>query len=79
MAANFALKDKVRLLHLDEEFYKGIDAASVSRLRSLVGREWTVSGFSPHGYVEIEFTHTGESPTPLEWVCIPPSWIERVS
>jgi hypothetical protein len=77
-ASSFVDGDKVRLLRLDEEFFVGIDPEDVSRLKRLVGLEWTVSGRSEHGHVEIEFVHASDSPTPLEWVCVPPSWIERV-
>jgi hypothetical protein len=79
MGGVFVVGDKVRLLRLDDEFYVGIDAEVMDRIKGLVGLEWTVSGHSEHGYVEIEFVHSSESPTPLEWVCVPPSWIERVT
>jgi hypothetical protein len=79
MAADFLPGDKVRLLRLDEEFFAGIDPAATERLRGLVGLEWTVSGRSEHGHIEIEFVHSAAAPTPLEWVCVPPTWIERVT
>jgi hypothetical protein len=77
----FAVGDRVRLLRLEDEFFRGIDLDDVARLKGLVGRDWTVSDFSEHGYVEIELHHpeASSSPTPIDWICIPPSWIERAS
>jgi len=77
MANDFVEGDKVRLLKLDDWFFAGIDSKDVSRLKSLVGLEWTVVGHTEHGHVELEFVHDPGSPTPLEWVTVPPAWIER--
>jgi hypothetical protein len=65
MKSDFLIGDKVRLL-LEDQFFSGIAQEDAARLRSLIGSEWTVSGHSEHGHVEIEFMHTSQSPTPLE-------------
>jgi len=78
-ASDFVEGDKVRLLCLEDEFFSGIADEDVLRLKSLIGLEWTVSDHSEHGHVEIMFVHSSQSPTPLEWVCVPPAWIERVT
>jgi hypothetical protein len=52
-ASGFVEGEKVRLLRLDDEFFVGIDPEDVSRLKRLVGLEWTVSGHSEHGFVEM--------------------------
>jgi hypothetical protein len=79
MKSDFAVGDKVRLLRLEDQFFSGIARQDADRLKSLIGSEWTVSGRSEHGHIEMEFVHSSDSPTPLEWVCVPPPWIERVT
>lgn len=79
----FASGDRVRLLRLDDEFFSGMepemDAEDVARLKGLVGLTWTVEEWRPEpGTVELVFAHAPGAPSPLEWIWVPPEWIERV-
>lgn len=75
---DFAAGEKVRLLRLDTAFFSGLDEKDAMRLKGLVGQVWTVETQIPHGLIELVFVHSAGEVTPLEWVCVPCSWIERV-
>ena len=75
----YAKGDRVRLVKLEDEFYVGIDADDVARLKTLVGRVWKVDGIvEAYGLVELLYKHPPGEVTPLEWVSVPPDWIERI-
>jgi hypothetical protein len=79
----YASGDRVRLLRLEEEFFSGMvaemDPEVVARLKSLIGLTWTVEDWHIEtGTIGIVFKHPPKAPTPLEWIWVPPEWIERI-
>ena len=61
----YAKGDRVRLVKLDDDFYVGIDAADVARLKTLVGRVWKIDGIvEEYGLVELIYKHTPGEVTP---------------
>lgn len=76
----FAVGERVRLLKLEDWFYSGMNDEDVARLKTMVGQIWTVEAHvEESGDYELVFEHPRGSPSPLEWVWVPPSWIGKLS
>jgi hypothetical protein len=76
----FADGERVRLLKLDDWFCEGMPPEDVTRLKTMIGQEWTVEAFrSETGEYELVFEHSPDHFSPFEWVWVPPEWIERVN
>ena len=73
--AGFKVGDQVRLLKLEEWFFKGIPAHEVKFLKSCVGKETAILDFDEYGHAELEFT---KSKSAMHFVWVEQSWIEKV-
>jgi hypothetical protein len=75
----FQVGDRVRLLKLDEWFFKDIPAEDVSFLRTCVGRETELPGFDDYGHAELMFVRSStEEDYKSHTVWVDQSWIEKV-
>jgi hypothetical protein len=71
--------DRVRLLRIDESFYRDSPNINLVQLRRWIGTEARFSGYTGHGLMEVEFKHEVEGDGRRITVVVDPSWIERVS
>ena len=77
--SSFGIGDRVRLLKLEEWFFKGIPADDVVFLKSCVGAETEIIGFDDYGHAELDFERPapeGEYLSHTIWVV--QDWIEKV-
>ncbi len=71
----FRAGDRVRLLRLEDWFFKDISTDDVAFLKSCVGRETEMLGFDEYGHAELMFVRsTNQSHS----VWVDQSWIEKV-
>ena len=78
-AGAFVVGDRVRLVKLEDWFYRDIPDSDGAFLRSCIGRATELIGFDAYGHAELEF----ERPTAghgMRWhtVWVDTSWIEKV-
>ncbi len=76
--ALFQVGDRVRLLILEDWFFKDIPTGDVAFLKSCIGRETQVLGFDDYGHAELEFVKSnivGDYRSHTVWV--EQSWIEK--
>jgi len=77
--SNFKTGDRVRLLKLEDWFFKDIPADDVAFLKARVGEVSEIIGFDDYGHAELEF----ERPEPegsyrSHTIWIDQDWIEKV-
>ncbi len=73
------VRDRVRLVKLDDWFFKDIPAGDVLFLKTCVGRLIELQGFDDYGHAELGFerpTSNGDYRCHSVWV--DPSWLEKV-
>ena len=77
--AGFQVGDRVRLLKLEDWFFKGIEADDVLFLRSRVDTTAKIESFDEYGHAELEFVRSkpGENYR-SHTVWVDQSWIEKV-
>ena len=81
MSATYNNGDTVRLLKIEDAFYRGLDPKDVLALKGLIGEIWTVEGeHAESGTVELVFEYPDGvlSETLLRCIQVPPDWFERV-
>ena len=73
--AGFKVGDQVRLLMLEDWFFKGIPTDEVKFLKSCVGKQTEIISFDEYGHAELEFKR---STSRMHFVWVDKSWIEKV-
>ena len=74
----FQIGDRVRLLKLEEWFFKDIPAEDVLFLRNCVGRETDLLGFDDYGHAELVFVRSAtDEDYGSHTVWVDQSWIEK--
>ena len=78
--ADFDVGDSVRLLKLDEWFFKGLEPDTVVFLRTCVGKKTKIRSFDDYGHAELEFEvpRSPDDKYQSHTVWIDQSWIEKV-
>lgn len=76
--AALQIGDRVRLLKLDEWFFKDIPTDDVEFLKFCIGRETELLGFDDYGHAELEFvrSETGKD-FKSHTVWVDQKWIEK--
>lgn len=74
----FQVGDRVRLVKLEDWFFKDISPDDVEFLKSCIGRETELLGFDDYGHAELEFKRSKagkDHRSHTVWVA--QSWIEK--
>jgi hypothetical protein len=73
--AEFKIGDHVRLVRLEDWFFKGISAEQATFLRSCIGGTARIGSFDEQGHVELEFRRSASN---VHFISVDQSWIEKV-
>lgn len=77
--ASFQVGDRVRLLKLEEWFFKNIEDDDMVFLKSCIGQETELLGFDDYGHAELEFVRSSTGEDYLSHtVWVDQGWIEKV-